>query len=169
MVYDSEPLHLGRFAIEHGLFHYNIGIIGLEIGIQNGNTMRMFTSEAVQDSLGGLPIQSTIKPMIDLLITLKTKTFCETGIPFFAQFKFGAGYRQWQFNDRNTINDISQWAWETQAGLGYSINEKTNLSLLYQGLFGSNPNFIINTTNQIGHVTNMPIQHGVLLGLSISI
>lgn len=160
---------LGRFAIEHKLFRYNIGVIGFEIGVQNGNTMRILASQEAQDSLGGLPIQSTVKPMMDLLITLKTTNFSVIKIPFLAQFKFGSGYRHWQFNDRDTINDLSQWAGEIQSGLGYPINEKASLALLYQGLFGSNPNFILNKTNQTGHVTHIPIQHGVLLGLSITV
>ena len=158
---------VGRLAIGRDVHTSHLFTWGLEVGIQNGNTMRYFPSQADIDALGGLPIQTTAKPMIDLLVTLKTLSFEST--PIFALIKGGAAYRRWQFNDRDSINDKSQIAGEVQAGLGYSISERASLTLSYQGIFGSNPDFNLNAVNATGSVSNIPVQNGVLLGLTVTV
>lgn len=129
--------------------------------------MRYFPSQAAVDALGGLPIQTTVKPILDLLATLKSNSFGTT--PIFAQFKGGIAYRRWQFNDRDSINDKSQIAGEVQAGLGYAISERARLSLSYQGIFGSTPEFRFDPDSATGRVSNIPIQNGVLFGLTFTV
>ncbi|MCC5791111.1 MAG: hypothetical protein JJT82_00675 [Legionellaceae bacterium] len=158
---------LGRFAIGRDVHVGHAMIWGLEVGVQNGNTMRYYPSRAAVDALGGLPMQTTAKPMLDLLATLKTTAIGAS--PIFAQLKGGIAYRRWQFNDRNTINDPSQIAGEVQAGFGYSISQRASLSLSYQGVFGRNPRFRLNVDNATGRVSHIPVQNGVLLGLTVNV
>ncbi|KTC96813.1 hypothetical protein [Legionella feeleii] len=158
---------IGRFALGRDLLIYKQWIVGLEIGIQNGNDMRLGVSQATLDELGGLPIQSTVKPVLDVLATLEVPLWNTSALS--GQLKGGVAYRRWQFNNRVSINDKSQLAGEVQAGLGYSISECTSLSLLYQGIFGSNPDFRVNALQQTGQVANIPVQHGVLLGFSVRV
>ena len=157
---------LARLAIARSVYALKHWNFGLEVGMQNGNTMRLESTQAALDLLGGIPIQTTVKPEFDLLASIK-ETFENT--PFFLIGKAGIAYRRWQFNNLNqqTINDLSQVNAEVQAGLGYDINARINLSVLYQGIFGSNPNLTVNTTAGTGTVSNIPMQNGALLSLSV--
>ena len=167
MFQNDGQTELGRIAIGKELFTNNYIALGLELGIQNGNNMRLDIPQETLNELGGAPIQSTIKPMMDLLATVKTTTLSTS--PFFALVKGGVGYRRWQFENRNTVNDLAKFAGELQAGLGYSLNQSTSLSLLYQGIYGNNPNFTVDTVNFVGHVSSIPTQQGVLLSLSYTV
>ncbi|WP_298628105.1 hypothetical protein [uncultured Legionella sp.] len=158
---------IGRLALGRELYRTSGMTLGLEVGVQNGNTMRYFPSQYIVDTLGGLPIRTTAKPMLDVLATLTTASMGTT--PFFGVLKGGAAYRRWQFDDRNSINDLSKFAGEVQAGLGYTISEKTNLSLVYQGIYGSSPDFHLNVAAETGHVDNIPMQHGVLLSFTVAL
>ena len=158
---------LGRLAIGRDVYTGHVLTWGLEVGVQNGNTMRYFPSRAAIDALGGLPIQTTAKPTLDALATLKTNSLGTS--PIFAQFKGGIAYRRWQFNDRDSINDKSQIAGEVQAGLGYALSERAILNVSYQGIFGGNPDFHFNADSDTGRVSNIPVQNGVLLGLTVTV
>jgi len=158
---------VGRLAFGHDCYAFNQATLGLELGVQNGNTMRFFPSQTAIDTLGGLPIQTTVKPMLDLLVTLKSASL--STMPVYAQLKGGIAYRRWQFNDRDSINDKSQIAGEVQAGLGYAISERASMNLFYQGIYGSSPNFSLNAVAETGRVSNIPVQHGVLLGMTVTV
>lgn len=69
-------------------------------------------------------------------------------------------------NDRVTFNDLSEVTFEIQARLGMHINDRTDLSLNYQGIFNGKTTYKINTTAFTGHISNIPIQNGLLLSLS---
>lgn len=45
-----------------------------EVGVQNGNTMRLVAPEIAPDKWG-LPINSIVKPMLDFLLTLRSGRF----------------------------------------------------------------------------------------------
>lgn len=167
MYHGAGQTALGRFAIGRTLFFNDSTTFGMEIGVQNGGTMRIGISKATLDELGGLPIQSTVRPMLDLLATVKTTTLGTS--PFFVDLKGGIAYRRWQFEDRSSIKDLSQIAGEVQAGLGFPLSHSTTLSLLYQGIYGGNPNFRLTTECPSGHVSTIPIQHGLLLSLSLTV
>ncbi len=157
---------VGRVAIGRELFTKQQTLFGLELGLQNGNSMRVGASQATLNKLGGLPIQSTVKPMLDLLLTAKTATF--STIPIFGQLKGGVAYRRWQFENRTSVNDISNLAAEIQVGVGVPLNPTTSLSLLYQGIYGGSPNFTANSADGTGHVSTIPVQQGILLSLSFN-
>lgn len=158
---------LGRLAIGRDAYTGRVLIWGLEVGVQSGNTMRYYPSQAAIDALGGLPIQTTVKPMLDVLATLKTASFGV--IPVFVQLKGGAAYRRWQFNDRDSIHDKSQIAGEVQAGLGYAVSERSSVSVSYQGVFGRNPDFRFNADSATARVSNISVQNGVLLALTLTV
>ncbi len=140
---------------------------GIETGVQTGNTMRLENSQATFNLLGAFsPIQTTVKPMLDLLLTAK-KSFSDN--PLFLIGKAGIAYRRWQFDNVNTINDLSEINAEAQMGVGYQINERTDLDFLYQGIFGGNPNFTANIATGTGHVSDIPIQQGACLSLSVGV
>ncbi|HVT61921.1 MAG TPA: hypothetical protein VHD33_00325 [Legionellaceae bacterium] len=156
---------VGRLAFDYAFFDFESILLGAELGVQNGNSMQLDVSQSTLDELGGSPIQTTVKPILDLLATAKSLPIADS--PFFAQIKGGIAYRRWQFDDRTSINFLSNIAGEVQAGVGLALNRITNLSLLYQGIYGGNPDFIVNSTNETGTINNIPIQNGVLLSLSV--
>ena len=158
---------LGRFAIARDVGAFKTVHFGAEVGVQNGNTMRLGIPQATLDELGGLPIQTTVKPMLDLLATASWQPMEST--PVFGLVKAGIAYRRLQINDRVTFNDLSQVAFEVQAGLGMQISDRASFSLNYQGVFNGNTTYTINTTAFTGHISNIPNQNGLLLSLSYSI
>ena len=71
--------------------------------------MRLSASDAVIAAGGGLPIQATLKQMLDLLVTAK---FQISNTPIYAIVKGGIAYRQLQLEDRNFIFRLcttSEW------------------------------------------------------------
>ena len=140
--------------------------IGLEFGVQNGNRFSLSTPQANLNALGGLPIWTTAKPMLDLLGTLKFAPM--TDVPVFLIAKGGVAWREWAL-ERDTIHNVSQAAGEIQGGIGMPIADSATLSILYQGIFGSSPNFTVNTAAATGHINNIPVQNGVLLSLSLTL
>lgn len=162
---DSETM-IGKLGIGKTLFHFSHGVsAGTELGVQTGNTMRMGVSQDQLNALGGLPIQTTLKPIMDLLATLKIKT----GKFLFLDTRFGAAYRSWQINDRETVNNVNDIRPELEVGLGSKINQRFDLSLLYQTIFSSPYSFTVDPVEGIAHVNNIPQQSGVLLIASINI
>lgn len=158
---------IGRFAIARDVTRFQSMQLGLELGVQSGNTMRLNIPQSTLTQLGGMPIQANIKPMLDLLATARTEPLMNT--PVFGVVKAGVAYRRMQINDRVTVNDLSQLGFEVQAGIGTDITKKAKLSLVYQGIFDGSTNFTVNTTAGTGHVSNIPAQNGVLLNLSYAL
>lgn len=175
---DNGQTALGRFAIGKDLFNFGSGSarfnmlnnfnsnFGVEVGVQSGNRMPIAISEADMTTLGGLPIWTTVQPMLDALATLKLAPVAND--TFFGIVKGGVAYRRWQM-DRDTVNNLYQIAGEAQAGVGMSISQSATLSLLYQGVYGANPNFSVNSIALTGHVGNIPVQNGALLSLSMTL
>lgn len=158
---------LGRFAIARQLGTFKMIKLGLEVGVQNGTTARLGIPQATLNEVGGLHIQVSIKPMLDLLATASWQPV--ESIPIFGLVKPGIAYRRLQVNDRVTFNDVSEVAFELQAGLGMQLSDRANLSLNYQGVFNSNSSYTINTTTFTGHISNIPVQNGILLSLAYTV
>lgn len=159
---------MGRFAIARNIGMYRFVNLGLELGVQSGNTMRLGVPQATLDLMGGLPVQLDIKPMLDLLVTAQTQPLLDN-TPAFGVIKAGVAWRRMQINERVTVNDISQAAFEVQAGLGMNISDRASLSLVYQGVFNASSNFTVNPSLGVGHISNIPNQNGVLLNLSYTL
>ena len=154
---------LGRFAIAKDFGVFQTLHWGAEVGVQNGNTMRLGIPQDQLDLLGGLPVQTTVKPMLDLLATA---SYQPVSSPVFGLVKAGIAYRRLQLNDRVTFNDLSEVGFEVQAGLGMSLSDRASLSLNYQGIFNGNTTYTINAVDFTGHISNIPNQNGLLLSLS---
>ncbi|HAT8858882.1 TPA: hypothetical protein JBE16_05525 [Legionella pneumophila subsp. pneumophila] len=157
---------LGRLALANELMLSGDIALGLELGVQNGNKMRLNIPRETLSVLGWLPVETNLSPMLDLLVTAKSDPLF--GSSFFAQLKGGVAYRSWQF-DLYPINEISQLAGEIQAGFGYPITALASLSLLYQGVFGNDPNVKLNVSSKTGSVSNIPVLHGILLGFTVNL
>jgi hypothetical protein len=158
---------LERFAIARDLGAFKTVRFGAEIGVQNGNTARLSIPQATIDDVGGQLPQVTVKPMLDLLASVSCQPV--ESIPFFGLIKPGIAYRRLQINDRVTFNDLSEVVFELQAGLGMRISDRASLSINYQGIFDNNTTYTINTTTLTGHISNIPMQNGLLLSLSYTV
>ena len=139
---------------------------GLEVGLQSGNRMRLDVP-LVDLGIRNLAIQSTVKPIIDVLATLRTNTLENAAL--FTQMKAGVAYRQWQFDDLGYSATLTQIAPELQLGIGYLINERAFATLSYQGVFGGSPELTVDTATLTAHVKNIPSQNAILLGISFTI
>lgn len=153
-----------RIAFDAELIQTKYALLGLELGAQNGNTMLLNVDKERLDELGGSVMQTTVKPTLDLLATCKIPILNHQ--PLFAMLRGGAAYRRWQFDDRATVNFLANIAGELQAGLGVTLGEHASIDLVYQGIWGGNPNFQVNLSNETGTVSNIAIQNGLLLNLS---
>ncbi|MCA0404326.1 MAG: hypothetical protein LCH30_11155 [Proteobacteria bacterium] len=154
---------LARLAFAASFLATRQASFGFELGAQTGNRMRLAIPQGTLGLLG-CAVRTTVRPMVDLLITANTTPINESLL--YTQVKGGIAYRHWQINNI-LLGDKSTIAGEVQAGIGYPITEITNLNLLYQGIFGGNPKFRANPYGESGYIVNVPIQHGILLGFSI--
>ncbi|KTD47742.1 hypothetical protein [Legionella quateirensis] len=157
---------IGRLALGNELMLSGDFALGLELGMQNGNQMRLNIPNETLAVLEWLPVKTTLGPMLDLLITAKSDPLF--GSSFFAQLKGGVAYRYWQVEHR-PIKEISQLAGELQAGFGYPITALASLNVLYQGVYGNDPKLKFYTSTKTASISNIPILHAVLLGLTVNL
>ena len=157
---------VGRLALGNDLLLTGDYLLGLELGLQNGHRLKFDVPAETLAVLEWLPVHTTLGPMLDLLITAKSDPL--VGSNFFAQLKGGVAYRYWEAN-HPSVNDLSQLAGEIQAGFGYPITALATLSLLYQGVFGNDPDISINTVTKTASVSNIPSLHAVLLGFTVNL
>ncbi|HAU0230588.1 TPA: hypothetical protein ACT9K7_001839 [Legionella pneumophila] len=155
---------LGRLSLELQREFSESLSLGLEVGMQNGNTMRLDIPKPVLNTLGGEPVSVVVKPLLDALATLKITPFDNPGL--FGFVKGGIAFRQLQV-DRNEVNDLVRLNPELQAGLGYGLSDNGAFFVGYQHVFGKNPNYQVNPLTETGHIENLPSQHSILLGFSI--
>jgi hypothetical protein len=154
---------LARLSLAAELLATDQANFGVEFGLQTGNRMHLLIPQGNYSNYDN-PVRSTIRPMVDLLLTAHANPVHESLL--FTQIKGGIAYRHWQI-DSIFFHNRSEISGEFQAGFGYPLTEISNLNLLYQGIFGGNPNLYINRSTHSGNVSSLPVQHGVLLGLSI--
>ncbi|KTD74175.1 hypothetical protein [Legionella tucsonensis] len=164
----DKSVPIGRLALANEMMLAGNIALGLELGLQTGTHIKLnMPRETFQALKKWIPMQTTLAPTLDLLITSKSDPLGSSS--FFAQLKGGLAYRHWRDN-RVPLNDISQLAGEVQAGFGYPITALANLSLLYQGIFsGNGPNFHLDTYSKREQLSNIPTLHAVLLGLSVNL
>lgn len=165
MYVSDGQVFLARVGIAKEVIQYLALHGGMELGIQSGNTARLKISDSEKYALGGLPIDTTIKPMLDMLLTGKVYTQLDS--PLYGIFKAGAIVRHWQFNNRGSINDITRVDPEFQLGVGMDVAKRLSLSLSYQGIIGRNPDFKIISPDCEAHVSNISGMNSVVLGITI--
>lgn len=157
---------VGRLALGNELLLTGDYALGLELGLQSGNHMRLNVPNESRTLILWLPVRTNLGPMLDLLITAKSDPIGRSD--FFAQFKGGLMYRNWEIKQPQ-LHDLSQLAGEIQAGFGYPITALASLNLLYQGVYGNDPNVRIHNNNKTVYVSNIPTLHSILLGLSVNL
>lgn len=165
MMHQDGQTSTSRFSLGRELLTQSGLWLGIEAGIQSGNTMRLVFPKEDIDALGGVPIEAQIKPMLDVLISLKTEPLND--FPLYAWVKGGAAFRQMQF-DRESVNDLNHVSPEMQIGLGYQINEQAAITLGYQNIWGNHPTLIVNSIDDTGVINNIPSQQAVMLGFSFA-
>lgn len=157
---------VGRLALGNELILAGDYALGLEFGVQNGSHVAVTLPKETLNVLGCTPVQTTLGPMLDLLVTAKSDPIGQS--LFFAELKGGLAYRHWSF-DRAPAADTSKLAGEIQAGLGYPITALANMNVLYQGVMNKKPAYVVNTQQHVQRTTSIPTLHAVLLGLSVNL
>lgn len=156
----------GRLSLGWHTPLYNSLLFGAEVGVQSGNTWRLDASPELIEVAGGLPIQATLKPFVDVLLTAKYQL---PSNPLSIIAKGGIAYRQLQFLDRSSDQDtLNQVNGEFQGGLGYNLTQHVMLTAFYQGIYRSNNAGAY--LNSVGDVTiaNIPTQQAGFLGVEYS-
>lgn len=157
----------GRLNLGFSMWNYNCIGFGLELGVQSGNDERLYATNDVITITGGLPVQATLKPLVDLLLTVKGQFL--PGVPVVGILKGGIAFRQLQLMDRNSSHDnLRKVNGEFQAGLGVNISRHAMLTTLYQGIY-NNGNASV-SVNGVGDTTigRIPTQQAGLLGVEWS-
>lgn len=158
----------GRFAIGAEAPKWRRVIFGGEVGIQSGNTMRLQASQSIIDSAGGLPIQTTLKPFIDVLGTIKWSFTENSSLALI--LKGGAAYRQLQLEDRTSSRDsLKRISGELQAGLSYQLNQRARLIGYYQRIFSGSTAEIKLQANGDVTIDQIPTQQGGFFGIEYSL
>lgn len=159
---------LGRFGIAKQVWSRDKFDVGLELGVQSGNRHRVNTPVDCIEAMGGLPVNLTVKPFIDLLATLKINTSdwmpSAMSTPSFGVVKLGVAWRRMQ-PDRVTVSTVNQAAFEVQAGLGMSIAANTDLNVSYQGIFSGSSRLSHDPATSTGWINNIQSQNGILIGV----
>ena len=154
----------GRFALGYRATEFRLAQFGLEAGVQSGNVMRLSSDPYYNAEAGGLVAQTALKPMIDLLVTVKTSTWSK--YPIYGLLKGGIAYRQLHFVDRTSSNDyLNKINGEFQGGLGYQITEHAALTAFYQGIYSKHNTNVQYDIQEDLTISNIPTQQAGFLGV----
>lgn len=158
----------GRFTLGVHTMQCKKWILGGEMGIQSGNTMRLAARSSVIDPTMDLPPQATLKPLLDLLFTVKGQI--QVDKPFYYLLKGGIAYRQLQLEDRTSPygDGLSKVAGEFQAGVGMNINDHVQLNVFYQGIYSNKNAGVYLDTAGNTPIAHIPTQQGGFLGIEYS-
>ena len=156
---------IGRLSLGHMFLTKPYWQAGIEAGIQSGNTMRLILPKESIDALGGVPIEAKMKPLLDVMIGLKSEPL--TRFPIVIWLKGGVAYRQLQL-DHESVNDLNEFSPEIQVGFGCRINEQATFNLGYQTIGGKQTNLTIQPLTETGIIRYIPTQQAVLIGFSFN-
>ncbi len=158
----------GRLAFGLSTPQNNNLSLGAEAGVQSGNTMRLYASPALITTAGGLPIQSTLKPFVDFLLTARGKIL--PNAPLYAMLKGGIAYRQLTLDDRTSSQDgLRQVNGEFQAGLAYSLTDRATVTAFYQGIYaGNNAGLNLDSAGNVT-ISRIPTQQAGFLGVEYAV
>ena len=154
---------VGRLSMGYANPVLPYGQISVEVGIQSGNSMRLVLPKESIYELGGIPIDATMKPMLDILAGFKTEPLAD--LPFSVWGKGGIAYRSMRL-DRESVPGLKGFSPEFQTGISYAINEKTGINIGYQYISGNKPELTVNPLTETGILCNMPSAQALLLGFS---
>ena len=158
---------MGRLAIGLHLKEYHALLFGAEVGFQSGNTMRLYASPEIIADNGYLPIQSTLKPMVDFLVSVKGRFTYNSSI--FYLLKGGVVFRQLEIENKSSPSDtLHKFNGEFQGGLGYAITNHVLLTAFYQGIYSSHSAGVQLDTFNDATISKIPTQQAGFLGLEYS-
>jgi len=143
--------------------------VGMEMGGQTGNNLRLTASSVVINEAGGLPLQATLKPTVVALVSLSAKLNPE--LPVYGVLKGGIAYRQLSLQNRTSQRDsIRKVDGEFQAGLAVNMSKHSTFSMLYQGIYGGSGGVgaALSSTNYFT-LKHMPTQNNMKAGLAYKI
>lgn len=153
----------GRFSLGYTMMTQSFWQIGIESGIQNGANFILDLPKSAIDSLGGVPIEAQLKPVMDVLMSFKIELLNDTALA--PIFKAGVAYRQLQ-TPRLELNELNLFSPEFQLGLGYRLNEQVTFSASYQYILGQTTQIEVNSEKETGHLRYIPSQQGVWFGVT---
>jgi hypothetical protein len=157
----------GRLSIGSHAKEYRALMLGAELGLQSGNSMRLNANSDLINAAGGLPIQATLKPWLDLLFTVKGPFASDNSL--FYVLKGGIAFRQLQLENRSSTQDsLSTVNGEFQAGLGYNLTGHVMLTAFYQGIYSApNAGVRLDAVNDV-ILAHIPTQQAGFLGVEYS-
>jgi hypothetical protein len=156
---------VGRMSLGYVIATLPFGQVGADVGIQSGNSMRLVLPEESIYALGGIPIEATMKPMLDMLIDFQTVPLAS--LPLSISVKGGVAYRSMQL-DRESVPGVREFAPEIQTGMSYAINEKSSINIGYQYISGKKPELTVNPQTETGVLHYIPAQQAIMLGFSFN-
>jgi hypothetical protein len=154
---------MGRLAFGVDVFRCKPLTIALELGLQNGRTMRHEPAANDPYAQFDLPIQTTLNPVDDLLLSFRIPFPCS----FYGILKGGIAFRQVQFYNDDYVDSLNQVSGEFQAGVGYDLTSRTRLVLYYQGIYADGGTSYTQHSNGKVTVSNIPTQQAAFLGFEI--
>jgi len=154
---------IGRLTFGMNAYQSKPLTIGLELGLQNGRTMRHASASNDPSADFDLPIQTTLNPIEDILLSFRVPLLCN----FYGMLKGGFAYRQLQFYAGDYVDSLNQMSGEFQAGLGYDLTARTRIVLYYQGIYANGGVSYIQNKNGNVSVSNIPTQQAGFLGFEI--
>jgi hypothetical protein len=151
-----------RFTLGVDAYRCDKWALGFEGGVQSGNSMPIDASTSLINQAGGLQPQATLKPLLDLLATVRWSFVGKWSL----LIKGGVAYRQMQWIDRTSSEDsLKKFNGEFQGGFGYQLTKHARLVGLYQGIY-SNNNVSCSLDSQLGvKMHHIPTQQAGLFGI----
>jgi hypothetical protein len=151
-----------RIALGFNPVHWRDLTFGVELGVQKGEEFSVAMTKQQTAELGGQQLQSHIRPISDLLLTLQVPLNSSKTISLI--MKGGVAYRQWHFDQYSDFANKLQFNGELQAGLGVKISSRTKLVVYYQGIY-SNGSAGLNTIEGQRRLQNIPTQNSGFLSI----
>jgi hypothetical protein len=158
-----------RLSLGLQVWQYQSILFGAELAVQSGKTMRLDASSAIIAASGGLPIQATLNPFVDLLVSAKSQL--TQRLPLYGIVKGGIAFRQMQLNDRSSSKDYLQKVnGELQLGLGYKLTDHAMLTAYYQGIYSDNSAGVsIDAAGDNTYISQIPTQQAGFLGVEYTV
>ncbi len=171
MLHNDGQFPMARLSFGYKAYCYqwndHFGSINLELGIQNGKTMRHLPAYNDPTADVDLPIVSNLDPVLDLLVGFNLQISPDSGI--FGLLKVGMAYRQLQFPNGNFVSSLDQVSPEVQAGFGIMLSERARLVIYYQGIYADGNVHYKGHDDGTVRVSNIPTQQAGFLGFEIAI
>jgi hypothetical protein len=158
----------GRLTFGVDAWNWNRYGFGFEVSFQSGNTVRLEASDAIIAAAGGLPIQASLKPIIDFLVSAKCRL--TDSYPLYLFAKGGFAFRQLQLEGRTSSSDqINRVNGEIQAGFSYQLTPHGRISVSYQAIISKENSGIKASPSNDILLNSIPMQQGALIGIEYSL